>query len=147
MPHRELAHREMDIEFASDVEHLAMIRENIRLFMAAQHLSGTAADDVELAVDEAVTNVVQHAYGNHRDGLIRVRAWKEKRNLVIAIRDFGKGYKPQRVSLNDVRRIILGRTSQGLGRYLMKKCMDSVRYKSVPGKYNETVMVKKTGRN
>jgi len=141
-----MPNRELEIEFNSRPEQLAMVRENIRNFSEAHRLSVSAMDDIELAVDEAVTNVVQHAYTNRGDGLIRLHAWKADRKLFIAIRDFGRGFKPKPVGVKDIRRIIQGKTRRGLGRYLMKQCMDSVRYKSVSGHYNETVMMKRLSR-
>lgn len=137
---------EFFLEVSSTPENLAMIRSKIRVYAKSFKVPATVVDDVELAVDEAATNVLEHAYSGPDKGLIRIRAWKKAGAFTIVVRDFGAGYKPHRVSYNDIRSILEGVTRKGMGRYIMKGCMDSVRYKSIPRKYNETIMVKQLKR-
>lgn len=50
--------------------------------------------DVALAVSEAVTNVVLHAYRDGDSGDVRVVACAEPERLVVVVRDYGCGMKP-----------------------------------------------------
>lgn len=50
--------------------------------------------DVALAVSEAVTNTVIHAYRNGRAGEVRVVACAEPDRLVVVVRDYGCGMSP-----------------------------------------------------
>jgi serine/threonine-protein kinase RsbW/stage II sporulation protein AB (anti-sigma F factor) len=50
--------------------------------------------DVALAVSEAVTNAVLHAYRDHSAGPIRVVACAEPDRLVVVVRDYGCGMSP-----------------------------------------------------
>jgi serine/threonine-protein kinase RsbW len=138
---------EFFLEVSSTPENLAVIRNKIRAYTKSFKVSVTVVDDIELAVDEAATNVLEHAYSNQAQGLIQIRAWKEAEALTIVVRDFGRGYKPQPVTYKDIRRILEGYARKGMGRFIMKECMDSVRYKSIPRKHNETLMVKKLKRD
>ncbi len=138
---------EFFLEVNSTPENLAVIRNKIRAYTKSFKVPLSVIDDIELVVDEAATNVLEHAYSDPVPGLIQIRAWKKADTITIAIRDFGRGYKPRPVSYTDVRRILEGYTRKGMGRFIMKECMDSVRYKSIPRKYNETLMVKKLKRN
>jgi anti-sigma regulatory factor (Ser/Thr protein kinase) len=52
------------------------------------------APDVALAVSEAVTNAVLHAYRDHRGGPVRVVACAEPQRLVVVVRDYGCGMSP-----------------------------------------------------
>src|SRR3954469_521804 len=51
--------------------------------------------DVQLAVSEAATNVVQHAYPEHAPGTIAVTAWTDADRLWISISDDGSGMRPR----------------------------------------------------
>src|SRR3954449_9254495 len=50
--------------------------------------------DVALAVSEAITNAVLHAYRDERSGPVRVVACAEPERLVVVVRDYGCGMSP-----------------------------------------------------
>jgi serine/threonine-protein kinase RsbW/stage II sporulation protein AB (anti-sigma F factor) len=50
--------------------------------------------DVALAVSEAITNAVLHAYRDHSPGAVRVVACAEPDRLVVVVRDYGCGMSP-----------------------------------------------------
>jgi anti-sigma regulatory factor (Ser/Thr protein kinase) len=52
------------------------------------------APDIALAVSEAVTNAVLHAYRNGKSGPMRVVACAEPTRLVVVVRDYGCGMSP-----------------------------------------------------
>jgi serine/threonine-protein kinase RsbW len=52
------------------------------------------APDVALAVSEAITNAVLHAYRDHSSGPVRVVACAEPDRLVVVVRDYGCGMSP-----------------------------------------------------
>ena len=52
------------------------------------------APDVALAVSEAITNTVLHAYRDHNPGPVRVVACAEPDRLVVVVRDYGCGMRP-----------------------------------------------------
>jgi anti-sigma regulatory factor (Ser/Thr protein kinase) len=60
---------------------------------AALHGIGVAPD-IALAVSEAVTNAVLHAYRDGRPGQMRVVACAEPDRLVVVVRDYGCGMSP-----------------------------------------------------
>lgn len=137
---------ELMIAITAGLGQLEAIRQQVRAFTRALRQPQRIIDDVELAVDEAVTNVIKHAYPPGQAALLEIRGWMKAGHMIIAIRDFGRKYAPKPVTAADIRRAVHSHQSHGLGRYIIKKCMNSVRYRTVPGQYNETVMVKKLGR-
>jgi anti-sigma regulatory factor (Ser/Thr protein kinase) len=82
----------LEVRVAATPVVVASIRRDVAAF-AAQH--GIAdPDDVALAVSEAVTNVVSHAYRDGRTGRVRVVACGRPTELVVVVRDYGCGMRP-----------------------------------------------------
>jgi serine/threonine-protein kinase RsbW len=82
------------LEFRADASPVtvAAVRRAVTMF-AARHGIADAAD-VALAVSEAVTNVVLHAYRDGRAGDVRVVACRYPTELVVVVRDYGCGIRP-----------------------------------------------------
>jgi serine/threonine-protein kinase RsbW len=72
-------------------EVIGKLRQELAGFAAAAGLNGEALDDVRLAVSEAVTNVVRHAYSGE-PGLVHVTAGLLANELWILIADDGCGF-------------------------------------------------------
>ncbi len=99
-------------------------------------LGSDAVFHVQLAVDEACTNVVEHAYEGGSEGEIHI-SWGTERiagidYFVVRIEDRGKCFDPADVPpptmSTDPRELQIG----GLGIYLMRKMMDRVEYRLGP---------------
>lgn len=127
----------------SSTENLAMIRDFVGQI---GNRAGMAARDVsmlELAVDEACANVIEHAYGEDSTKDVTIRATLQGDEICIDVVDTGKGFDPQAIQQKGPEALIQERRSGGLGMQLMTKVMDEVRYEIVPGVKNELRMVKK----
>jgi serine/threonine-protein kinase RsbW len=71
-------------------ENVPVVRHAIVGVAEVVGLSPAQTKDVEIAVTEACTNAVLHAYGSSH-GVIEVAAWVGERQLVITVRDRGRG--------------------------------------------------------
>jgi serine/threonine-protein kinase RsbW len=98
---------------------------------------------LELAVDEACANVIEHAYGDDTTKQVMIRAVFDDDTLRIHVIDTGKGFDPTQVQQQDLKDLIAKRKTGGLGMRLIKTLMDEVHYEIEPGKKNELRMVKK----
>jgi anti-sigma regulatory factor (Ser/Thr protein kinase) len=72
---------------------LALLRHVVRGFRDAYAIESATMDDIVLAVSEAATNVVVHAYGS-RPGTLTVVAHVDDGQLHILVRDHGIGIVP-----------------------------------------------------
>lgn len=72
---------------------LALLRHVVRGFRDAYAIVPARMDDIVLAVSEAATNVVMHAYAHHT-GSMTVVARVEDERLHILVRDHGRGIMP-----------------------------------------------------
>jgi serine/threonine-protein kinase RsbW len=99
--------------------------------------------DIQIAVEEACTNIIQHAYAMRPDKPISVGCRLRNREFIVRIRDFGAGFVPESISQPTLGAHLAERRSNGLGMFLMKKLMTRLKYKSDDGRGNELTLVKK----
>jgi serine/threonine-protein kinase RsbW len=121
---------------------LASIREFV---VEAAKDAGLAEDDVyrvELSVDEACTNIIEHAYGGEDKGEIKCSLIIEEDGLRIRLQDFGEPFDPSKVPEPRFNVPIDQLKSRGVGFFLMKKLMDELHYESTPHGGNVMVMYK-----
>lgn len=136
--------RKFMLQVPSSTENLALIREFVT--SAAQQAGFDASETakLELAVDEACANVIEHAYGGHdvtKEVIVRVTFDHE--TLSIDIEDTGRGFDPDSIRPEELEQLISKRKTGGLGMRLMQTLMDEVRYEIEPGKKNALHMVKR----
>ena len=110
----------------------------------AMHTHGFSTEDIldtQLAVEEAITNVIIHGYGRP-DGAIGVSC-RISRNLVeIQITDTAPPFDPLSLPDPDLDGAVEERRIGGLGVYLIRQVMDEIAYRYEEGK-NILVLVKK----
>lgn len=100
-------------------------------------LNDDAGYQVQLAVDEAFTNIVEHAYGGESDQEIEVTCIFSDSGLTITIRDCGRIFNPQDVPDPDFEAELQERQVGGLGLYFIRQLMDEVEFlfdQDTPGK-------------
>jgi len=97
---------------------------------------------IDLAVDEACSNVIDHAYGGSDQGEIRILLALNDRGLKITIQDDGEPFDPACVVEPDLTSPLETRCERGLGVYLIREVMDEAAYDfSIPG-VNQLILVK-----
>jgi anti-sigma regulatory factor (Ser/Thr protein kinase) len=130
----------------SSTENLALIRDFVANIGKQAGLSDSELSMLELAVDEACANVIEHAYGMDSTKEVVVRARLDADQVEITVVDTGKGFDPSGVVQQDLKKLVEERRSGGLGMRMMKLVMDEVQYQIKPGERNELRMVKKLKR-
>lgn len=126
----------------STTDNLALVRDFTREAAAYCGLNDESAGKIALAVDEACTNVIKHAYKNSPDGDIFVKIRVAEKKFTVTITDEGKNFDPAGVPVPDIQKYYKQHKVGGLGIYLMKKLMDEVNYYNLQGNKNRVVMVK-----
>jgi len=135
--------RKFTLQVPSSTENLALIREFVTTVGRQSQLEEDEISNLELAVDEACANVIEHAYGHDITKEVVVRAKFDDESLQISVIDEGRGFDPNKTPQDSVEQLIHDRKSGGLGIRLIKKLMDEVSYEIVPGQKNELHMTKK----
>lgn len=115
--------------------------------LVAQSAEEAGLDDSEqfhcqIAVDEACTNIIEHAYGGEDRGEIEVACHASPGELVITLVDQGREFDPQSVPAPQMPVTVEDLNVGGLGLFFMRKVMDEVRFTS-DDTGNRLVMVKR----
>ncbi|RYY96000.1 MAG: ATP-binding protein [Comamonadaceae bacterium] len=103
-------------------------------------LTEAERDAVELAVTEALTNIIEHGYGGDRPEPVRLRVRDDDAGLAIDIWDRGRPIPDGLIEATDVATTFLfdptdvdGLPEGGMGLALIKAAFDDVRYGSRDG--------------
>lgn len=99
--------------------------------------------EIQLAVDEACANVVQHAYEGSDPGDMEISCRFEDQTLSIRVRDWGWGFDPNGVEVPDVEAPLEERTLGGLGLFIVRNVMDDVKFTFDAVLGNELTMSKR----
>ena len=118
----------MKITIKSNPKELRQVRLEIELYCRA-NFSNIDSSKVIIAVDEALQNVMRHAYDMKPDQLIDIFFKKTVlSNFEVKIRDYGKQLPLENIKSRDLKELRPG----GLGVYFIKKCSKSSEYKHLP---------------
>ena len=126
----------------ASTKHLAQVRNFV-----AQHASEFGFDkndisDIRLAVDEAFTNIIEHAYQNDDNQSVKIALGHNGQTFWISLFDSGKSFSLKDYKKPNVEEKIKQKKRGGVGVYLIKKLMDNVEYLHA-GSQNEIRMTKK----
>lgn len=97
---------------------------------------------LKLAVDEAVSNVVEHAYKGREDGTFTVRIEADDDRFRIEITDTGPCFDPTAAPAPDLDADWNERTVGGLGLHFVRQVVDDLSYSS-DETGNHLVLIKK----
>jgi len=118
----------------------------VREFVASEARDFGFSDEdiskIALAVDEACTNIIRHAYQNDPDREIAITVEKKKDRLEVSIVDDGRKFDPSMLKPLNLKEHLTRYRRGGLGVYLMKTLMDKVEYNSLGDKRNEVRLTK-----
>ncbi len=134
--------REKELVVKSNTTNLSSIRDFVYATALEIGFAAEVVDNIILAVDEACTNIIKHAYKSFPEGEITIKLKFNNKKFTIVIIDHGAPFDPDSIPDPDLQKYYRQHRIGGLGMYLMKSLMDEVKYVSVPGKYNQVLLSK-----
>ncbi len=130
-----------EIVISSSTDNLSSVRDFIEFHGRELDLSSKEIAHIILAVDEACTNIIKHAYQDSKVGKIKIKIDKKKDKLSVKLTDKGLHFDPSIIPDPNVEESQKMKKGGGLGMFLMKKIMDEVKY-NAKGKGNELILIK-----
>ena len=134
-----------ELSVSSDMNNLVVIADFVTTVAEKLGLDEQETFALQMAVDEASSNVMEHAYRGHSDGRLSLRVQALDDEVVVTICDQGERFDPQSVPRPDISAPLQERHNGGLGLYLMEKLMDSVAWEFDPERGNTLTMRKRCG--
>lgn len=131
---------EIFMSFAADEAMLPDIRRSVNDAINDLNLTANEKNGINLAIEEACTNVIRHAY-LYGPGTIRLKIKIFPDKLAFSIFDKGRRFDFNRTDTPDLDRYVKTGRKGGLGLYIIRKMMDDVDYYSRDDE-NELRMIK-----
>lgn len=105
-------------------------------------LDDEATYDVQLAVDEACSNIIEHGYGGEGKGKIQCTCSVCGSGLTIVLRDWGVPFDAAEAKEPDFGVALNSLQIRGAGLWLIRKSMDEVSYRTLPEGGNQLTLIK-----
>ncbi len=121
------------LQVKADLENLSIIADFITKSASELGLNDKGVFQLQLAVDEVVSNIILHGY-THQTGPIHLTIWKEDDKIIIKIEDRGEPFNPLKVDKPDLGAPLEERSPGGLGIHFLKTMTDRVHYQFKDGK-------------
>jgi anti-sigma regulatory factor (Ser/Thr protein kinase) len=131
------------VRFAAKFEYLDEIREFVGEIARKGGFGEKDVYNIQLATDEAASNIMEHAYEGVVDGVLDLSCGMEKDSIKIILVDYGVPYDPSVIPIPDIKADLSERKIGGLGIFLMRKLMDEVHYDPRADKSNVLTMIKR----
>lgn len=130
------------LQISASTDNLQIIRDFIQKLAQEAHFDEEQIDQIALAVDEACTNAIKHAYKYDTSKKIDIEILLDTDKMEIVVTDFGPGFDPAKLPEPDINHSMKNGKAGGLGIHLMKKVMDEVRFDIQPGQRNAVHLIK-----
>lgn len=116
--------RQIQVSIVSDPAQIAQVRHAVEDFARECGMRDQACDDIGLCVNEALANIVRHAYEGDTTRPVHVVASYSRKTLTLEIRDWGNGTVPN----SNCDKAIDPLQPGGIGLVCLKTLMDEVTF-------------------
>ena len=118
----------------NDIRQIPQLAEFVEQISAEKKLDKSLAMGLNLALEEAVSNVMLYAYPEESDGLVDIEAVIHAKKLEFIVSDNGRPFDPTAAPETDINLGVEERPIGGLGIHLVRNIMDEVSYERTDGK-------------
>jgi serine/threonine-protein kinase RsbW len=113
---------------AAELASLAVFRAFVQASCAAHGVDEDVVWALQLAVDEAAANVIQHGYEGLNPGSISLELRISPRQVNVRLTDYGHPFEPDSAPAPDVDAPLEARAPGGFGLFFIYSTMDAVDY-------------------
>lgn len=118
------------LEIESNAKNLITIEEFVNYFAVDLNIDEEKIPGLLLAITEASTNAIIHANKSDESKLVTIDVTKDDAQLVIRVKDQGKGFDPDKVPDPTETDNLLKDSGRGI--YLMRVYMDDLKFNVTP---------------
>ncbi len=128
-------------------KNLDKVGEFIKQAATQARLDDQALYAIEMAVDEACTNIIEHAYGGEGKGSIHLTCQVKKDGLQVVICDQGAPFDPSQVPDLNTQAPLHEREEGGMGLFFIRRLVDRYEFKFGTPQGNELLLFKRRGQS
>jgi sigma-B regulation protein RsbU (phosphoserine phosphatase) len=128
LPQEDTISEERHLVLHNDIRQIPQLADFVEAIAQEKQLSQSLAMGINLALEEAVSNVIMYAYPKETDGMVDVDAIIRKDSLEFIISDSGVPFDPTAAHEVDINAPVEDRPIGGLGIHLVRQLMDTVSY-------------------
>ena len=121
------SHR-LTLHFSNSAEEAPRISRRVEHFLQEKGVPETTINKVLLCVDELITNIIAHAYGDKEEHAVLLECRVFDEHLELELRDDGVPFDPTVQTRPNLKLSLEEREIGGLGIHLVMNLMDKVEY-------------------
>ena len=129
------------LTLVNDLRQVSLLTGFVDRVREEYDLAPALAARINLALEEAVCNVIMYAYPEGTAGTMDLEAVREGNQLRFTLVDRGKAFDPTAVPEANLSASLEDRPIGGLGIHLVRSIMDSISYKRLDGKNVLTMII------
>jgi serine/threonine-protein kinase RsbW len=133
---------QLELTLANQRSAVAQLQDQLEAFARQHGLAARVLHDVQLALEEHLTNILSYGYDDKLEHQIRIRLGLSAPELRVEVEDDGHPFNPLERPAPDLSQPIDERPIGGLGIHMMRKALDGMEYRRADGK-NILVMIKR----
>lgn len=115
---------------AAEYETLGVFRDAIAQMCARHQIDADTTYSLQLAMDEACTNVIEHGYQGMNPGSLIFEMDLSPTLVVMRITDFGRPFEPYEPEMPSAQTVLESNKLGGFGLIFIYKTMDAVDYQT-----------------
>ena len=119
---------QMQFTLKNRLPEIARLTERLGRFAADNELTPSVLHDINLALEEAVTNIISYGYSDNREHEILIHIRIKPGEVIVELKDDARAFNPLTAPQTDVTKPLDQRTVGGLGIHLMRNLMDKIEY-------------------
>ncbi len=129
------------LSIPSSTSYLGEVRRFVETYAREAKFADDAIENFKIAVDEACTNIIKHAYQGDASRKIDLAVIVEDERFTVRIRDDGRAFETKDYTEPDIFHLAKNRRVGGFGVHIIRLLMDHVEY-NTRGNVNEVKLVK-----
>jgi serine/threonine-protein kinase RsbW len=132
------------IRIANRIEEMQLVANKVEAFGRDHGLPQSAVNDLNVALDEVITNVISYGYTDAADHAIEVALSYDGTDVTVIVTDDGKPFDPLQAPPPKLGASLKTRRVGGLGIHFVRSLMDQCSYSRSNGR-NELTLRKRVG--
>ena len=127
--------------FPNKLSYSYMVQSFVREIAKSVGFSGNELEQIELAIEESVSNIMIHA-SDEENLTFDIICEKIPGGIKIVLKEMGIPFDPEQIKKYELTKNLDDMSTSGLGIYLIQKMMDELQFRNLGPQGKETVMIK-----